>query len=147
MSMYAISLQPLISLLHNRSAAKQCWFADNATGAGPLQEVKQWWDELREAGPPLGYYPNSKKCWLVVKPEKEGRAKEMFAGSGINITTEGRKHLGAALGSRSFLIFIFNCKVLTYNTYLQTMYDTYATNRTILYLQKKLIYNVRYLRY
>ena len=42
-------------------------------------------------------------CWLVVKPEKEGRAKEMFAGTGINITTEGRKHLGAALGSRSYL--------------------------------------------
>ena len=58
---------------------------------------------MREAGPPLGYYPNSKKCWLVVKPEKEGRAKEMFAGTGINITTEGRKHLGAALGSRSCL--------------------------------------------
>ena len=69
MSMYAISLQPLISLLHNRSTAKQCWFADDATGAGPLEEVKQWWDELREAGPPLGYYPNSKKCWLVVKPD------------------------------------------------------------------------------
>ena len=103
MSMYAISLRPLISLLHNRSTAKQCWFADDATGAGPLEEVKQWWDELREAGPPVGYYPNSKKCWLVVKPEKEGRAKEMFAGTGINITTEGRKHLGAALGSRSYL--------------------------------------------
>ena len=41
MSMYAISLQPLISLLHNRSTAKQCWFADDATGAGPLEEVKQ----------------------------------------------------------------------------------------------------------
>ena len=39
--------------------------------------VKQWWDELRQAGSPLGYYPNPKKCWLVVKPEKEGRAKEM----------------------------------------------------------------------
>ena len=36
-----------------------------------------------------------------------------------------------------FLICFFNCKVLTYNTCLQTMYDTYATNRTILYLQKK----------
>ena len=101
MSMYAISLQPFISLLHNRSAAKQCWFADDATGSGPLEEVKQWWDELKEAGPPLGYYPNSKKCWLVVKPEKEGRAKEMFAWTGINITTEGRKHLGVALGSGS----------------------------------------------
>ena len=41
---------------------------------------------MKEASPPLGYYPNSKKCWLVVKPEKEGRAKEMFAGTGINIT-------------------------------------------------------------
>ena len=27
----------------------------------------------------------------------------MFAGTGINITTEGRKHLGAALGQRSYL--------------------------------------------
>ena len=61
MSMYAISLHPLISLLHNRKTAKQCWFADDATGAGLLEEVKQWWNELREARPPLGYYPNSKK--------------------------------------------------------------------------------------
>ena len=76
---------------------------DDATGARPLQEVKQWWDELREAGPPLGYYPNAKKCWLVVKPKEESRAKEMFTGTGINITTEGRKHLGAALGSQSYL--------------------------------------------
>ena len=52
--------------------------------------VNQWWDELREAGPPLGYYPNSKKCWLVVKP------KEMFAGTGINITTRGANTLGCA---------------------------------------------------
>ena len=29
--------------------------------------------------------------------------KEMFAGTDINITTEGRKHLGAALSSRSYL--------------------------------------------
>ena len=38
------------------------------------------------------------------------------------------KHLG-------YFFFIFNYKVLTYNTYLQTMYGTYATNKTILYLQ------------
>lgn len=93
-SMYAISLQPLMSLLQNRSTAKQCWFADDVTGAGSLEEVKQWWDELREADPTLGYYPNSKKCWPVVKPEKEGRTKEMFGGTGLNITTEGRKHRG-----------------------------------------------------
>ena len=39
---------------------KQCWFADDATGARPLEEVKGYWDELRGASPPLGYYPNSK---------------------------------------------------------------------------------------
>ena len=81
------------------STAKQCWFADDATGAGPPEEVKQRWNELREAGPPLGYYPNSKKCWLVVKPEKEGRAKEMFAGTGININTEGRWAHGLILSN------------------------------------------------
>jgi len=53
---------------------------------------------MRGAGPLLGYYPNYKKCWLVVKLEKEGHAKEMFAGTGINITIEERKHLVAALG-------------------------------------------------
>ena len=52
----------IIITILSRSTAKQCWFADDATGAGPPEEVKQWWDELREAGPPLGYYPNSKKC-------------------------------------------------------------------------------------
>ena len=61
MSIYAISLQTLISLPHNHSAAKQRWFADDATGAGSLEEVKQWWDALRDTGPSLGYYHNSKK--------------------------------------------------------------------------------------
>ena len=48
MSLYAISLQPLITRLHVSSATKQCWFADYATGgsSGSLQDVRQWWDEL-----------------------------------------------------------------------------------------------------
>ena len=55
MSLYAISLQPLITRPHVSSAAKQCWFADDATGSGSLQDVRKWWDELSESGPPLGY--------------------------------------------------------------------------------------------
>ena len=43
----------------------------------------------------LDIIPKPEKCCPVVKPEMEGCAKEMFAGTGINITTEGRKHLGA----------------------------------------------------
>ena len=45
-TLYAISLQPLITRLHVSSAAKQCWFADDATGSGSLQGVRKWLDEL-----------------------------------------------------------------------------------------------------
>ena len=40
MSLYAISLQPLITLLGIRSSAKQCWYADDATGAGALTDIR-----------------------------------------------------------------------------------------------------------
>ena len=64
--------------------------------------MKTWWDELLVSWPPLGYFPNPQKCWLIVKPKKERPAKEIFSETTINITTEGHKHLGAALGSRVF---------------------------------------------
>ena len=102
MSFYAVSLQPLIAQLQASSSAKQCWFADDATGSGTLENVMRWWDELSLSGPALGYFPNAKKCWLITKPEKEEEARAIFGERAINITTEGHKHLGAALGSRSY---------------------------------------------
>ena len=60
-------------------------------------------DELSEGGPLSGYLPNAKKCWLIIKPEREQAAREVFRDTAINITTEGHKHLGAALGSRSLV--------------------------------------------
>ena len=47
MSLYAISLKPLITRLHVSSAAKQCWFAHDATGSGPLWDVRKWWDNYQ----------------------------------------------------------------------------------------------------
>ena len=102
MSLYAVSLQPLIAQLQTSSSAKQCWFADDATGSGTLENVMRWWDELSSSGPAFGYSPNAKKCWIITKPEKEEEARAVFGATAINITTEGHKHLGAALGSRSY---------------------------------------------
>ena len=48
-------------------------------------------------------FPNAKKCCLIIKPEREQAAREVFRDTAINVTIEGHKHLGAALGSRSFL--------------------------------------------
>ena len=103
MSLYTINLQPLIKRLHILSAAKQCWFADHAIVRGSLQDVRKWWDELSESGPPLGYFPNTKKYWLIIKPERERAAREVFRDTAINVITEGHKHLDVAVGSRSFL--------------------------------------------
>ena len=38
----------------------------------------------------------------MVKAEHADKAKEVFAGSGINVPTDGKRHLGAAIGSRSY---------------------------------------------
>ena len=62
-------------------------------------------------GPMFVYHPKAIKCWLIVKPNKYEEAMETFQNTGINVTTEGRRHLGAALGSRDFLEDYVNDKV------------------------------------
>ena len=94
MSLYAVSLQPLIAHRQTSSSAKQCWFADDASGT--LENVMRWWDELSSSEPALGYLPNTKKCWLITKPEKEEEARAVFGATAIDITTGGYKHLDAA---------------------------------------------------
>ena len=54
-------------------------------------------------GPRYGYFPNGMKTWLVVKSDLYETAADIFAGTGVQITTQGRRHLGAALGCRSFV--------------------------------------------
>ena len=111
MALYAISLQPLITRLHITSSTKQCWFADDASGAGTAIQLKKWWDTLIEDGPEYGYHPKDDKCWLITKPEKEEIIREIFKETEINITTEGKRHLGAVVGSRSYLNEYVNEKV------------------------------------
>ena len=111
MSLYVISLQPLVTLLNSSSLTKLCWYADDAVGAGPLRELRKWWDVLNEMGPSLGYYTNPRKCWLLTKQGKEDAAREVFHNTAINISTQGQKHLGAVLGSRAYLDECVNGKV------------------------------------
>ena len=42
MGLYAVSLQPLITHLNLFSSARQRWFADDASAAGTLEELKMW---------------------------------------------------------------------------------------------------------
>ena len=95
MHMYAIGTLPLIRKLPN--CVQHIWFAEDASAGGQLDHLRTWWDSIQEMGPDFGYLCNAGKSSLIVKEEDLPRAESMFSGTGINITVEGKKHLGAPL--------------------------------------------------
>ena len=96
MAMYAVAITPLIHRLEDR-VNKQVWFADDATAGGNLACLKTWWDRISEIGPDYGYHPNPTKTVNL----KE--AATLFQGTGVSITAEGKRHLGAAICTNSFI--------------------------------------------
>ena len=61
--------------------------------------LRNWWDKTVQNGPSLGYHPKPSKSWLIVKEEHKERAEEIFANTGIKITSEGKKYLGGYVGT------------------------------------------------
>ena len=97
--MYAVAITHLIGSLEDK-ATKQVWFANDATTGGVFTSLRRWWDHIVERGPAYGYYQNPIKTCLVVKEGSLEMAKEVFQGTGVSITEEGKQHLGAAIGTQ-----------------------------------------------
>ena len=102
MPMYALGTLPLIDE-SSESGALQSWYADDATAAATLQRLRRWWDILQQRGSSYGYYLNASKSVLLVKPGYEAVAQELFGDTDILIRSDGYRHLGAALGTPSFV--------------------------------------------
>ena len=103
MAMYALAVTPLIrSLRRCQPNVSQVWFADDATAAGQLAPLLHWWRHILAKGPLYGYFPNPAKTHLIVKPDLFDSATALFQGTDIQITCHGQRHLGAAIGTRSF---------------------------------------------
>ena len=92
-------LGTLANQLHG--ICKQVWFADDGTGADKVDALRKWWDMLLEKGPSYGYFPKAAKAWLIVKEDKLEEAKHVFKDTGVKITSDGMRHLGAR-GSKDF---------------------------------------------
>ena len=103
MYVYGLGLVPLILAL-SAVAVRQSAFADDLAGGGTIQHLKEWWDEMIHLGEFIGYIAKPSKSWLIVKAEFYEDAVETFAGTGINITTEGKRHLGAVVGTLAYKI-------------------------------------------
>ena len=112
MAMYALAITPLIDQLSSRSPdVHQVWYADDATSASTCRSLRTWWDDLSELGPMFGYNPNGSKTYLVVKEDHEESAVQLFADTDVHVTTNGKRHLGAALGSKTFTEEYVSAKV------------------------------------
>ena len=57
---------------------------------------------LLEKGPAYGYFPKPTKTWRISKEDKLEKAKSIFMGTGVKITSDGMRHVGAAIGSKAF---------------------------------------------
>ena len=102
MAMYAPATLPPIERTAT-PGARQVWYADDAISGGKLLGLPKWWDQLCTQGPDFGYDVNAPKSWLIVKPLMVSSASEVFDDTGVQITTEGNCHFGAALGTPSFV--------------------------------------------
>jgi hypothetical protein len=99
------------------------WFADDASAAGKLSGVKDWWNNISKIGPEYGYFPNADKTWLVVKERHFEKSKQLFQDTGVKISQEGKRHLGSAIGTRSFVENYVEEKVLTWKEELERLSD------------------------
>ena len=101
MPMYALATIPLIKKLEGSN--KQVWYADDSAGVGKISDLRTWWDKLATEGPGYGYFANPSKTWLITKEGHHAKAVTTFAGTGVNITPEGRPYLGTAIGSQEYV--------------------------------------------
>ena len=102
MPSYAIGILPLLSIIKpelDPEKMKHVAYADDLGGGSKLEKLRDWWNKCITHGPALGYHPKPSKSWLVVKEEMVDKATELFEGTGVQITCQGRKYLGGFIGT------------------------------------------------
>ena len=83
----------------NHLSAKEVAFADDLTVASKLTSIKDFWGKLAVLCIKYGCFPTVSKSYLIVKEGELGEARNVLNNSNVNITIEGKRHLGAVIGS------------------------------------------------
>ena len=105
MSLYALGTSILLDRLKLISPTKnQVNLADDITGAGKILHLRIWWDTIISEGKKFqGYYVKESKSWLIIKnPNHLDHSQNISKETGIKISCEGKRHLGAVIGSEDF---------------------------------------------
>ena len=75
-----------------------CYSVNTAT---MIQSLKLNIPEFQE-GKKCGYQVSGPKCLLIVKTQDLAGKAQQILGEEVNITTEGKRHLGAVIGSKEY---------------------------------------------
>jgi hypothetical protein len=129
MQFYGISTTPIITALnYQQTEVYQVWLADDATGAGKLTKLRKWWDIVQLEGTKYGYHVKPTKSWLILKdPTKLEETKHLFGNSEIKITTAGKRHLGAVIGTPEYKDVYLNEKVQEWCTRIKSLSEIAKT--------------------
>ena len=125
MAMYAIGILPLI--LHLQDEADQLWYADDSSAGGTIKNLRGWWDKLQKFGPNYGYITNPLNSLLVVKEHRLAEAEAAFEGTGIQVSSEGGRYLGSAIGGNAFKEAFVENKVKQWISELECLADIAAS--------------------
>lgn len=102
MPMYALAtIYPLSKLQCHLCDVSQVymWYEDDASAAGKIDRLHEWWSHLVTHGPKLGYFANATKTQPVTKGKHLATAAAVFTNTGVKVTSEGRPYLGDAIGT------------------------------------------------
>jgi len=85
MPMYGLALLPLIQKVNSSLAVTQCWYADDASAADTISNLRKWWNALVTEGPKFGCHVNPSKTHLLTKDGHQSTATTIFGDAGVKI--------------------------------------------------------------
>ena len=111
MAMYALGTFPLIHRSNPSKLIQQVWYADDGSAGGSLSNLLDWWHQLTDLGPKFGYYPNTRKSILLIKPDHLDTTQQLFSDHNLTIVTNGAQVLGSPIGLPEFINQWINNKI------------------------------------
>ena len=115
MPMYALGILPLIQ--RSTGDVLQVWYAGDASATGTIHNLR----ECHYHWTLLWILCQCHKTWLVVKDAHLASATSAILGTNVNTTSEGRPHLGAPLGTETYVAQCIQKKVAKWCLQLQTL--------------------------
>ena len=98
MPIYTLGSLPLLNMTTTENT-KYAAYADDISCVEILRNILTWWSKLNTFVPKIGYFPKADKSWLIVKPGKYEAAKSIFKDTSFDITNDGKRHIGAVVGT------------------------------------------------